>query len=95
MTNDHKHNSGDLVYIPANVSLLKETEFSLPTKHSVMKYISQTITTNEPEYALIIEYKKSDKYIIFWNGENWIAAGEDIFPLDYSNYNKNKGNQSE
>lgn len=88
------HNSGDLVYIPASVSLLKEAEFTLPN-HSIAKYISQTLTTNEPEYALVIEYKKSDKYIIFWKGENWIAAGEDIFPLDYSNYNKNKGSQTE
>lgn len=89
MNNKYKHNPGDLVYIPASVCLLREAEFLLPN-HSIAKYISQTLTTNEPEYALIIEHKKSNKYVVFWKGESWIAAEEDIFSLDYSNYNKNR-----
>ena len=62
------HNTGDLVFIPANV-LLTQEGWSF-------------ITTSKPEYALMLGQKNEHgKVKIFWKNENWMVDYQDIFPL--------------
>lgn len=89
MINDNMtcaYENGDLVYIPSNVSLLKE--------EGDTGRVIQVLTTNEPDYGLIVSNKdKHNRYLIFWNGENWFVKEEDIFPLDFSATNNSFGGE--
>ena len=82
------HQVGDLVFVPSNVSLLKESSLTLPD-HSSGTYISHTFTTNEPDYALVMSLEDMNgRYMVFWNGENWLASSHDLFPVDFSSKNR-------
>lgn len=69
---------GDLVLIPANVSLFKETDNT----------ITHIITTEQPEYAIlldknsVLEQSKQWVYwknnLIFWNGDYWRCNPDDM-----------------
>lgn len=82
--------NGDLVFIPASVSLFREEDVTIDyNNHShKTKLITDIITTNKPEYAILLDLDLVDTNLInmnhsliFWNGEYWQINKEDMYQI--------------
>lgn len=78
--------NGDLIMVPASVSLFKEEEITVGTLNLRAKLITEIITTNKPEYAIllnldVIDGELQNHSLIFWNGEYWQINKDDMYQI--------------
>lgn len=83
---DRKSKIGDLIHIPANVSLFKEEEVTILSKwkHNM---ITKILKTEKPEIAILLDKqfeRGCGKSLIFLNGEYWHCNNTDMFVYDGS-----------
>ena len=66
---------GNLILIPANVSLIRFDDDNISIK--------QTITTNKPVDAILLEKFGERCHRIYYQDAFWVAQDEDIYTANY------------
>ena len=67
------YKTGDLVYIPSEVTLTQPINEAAVT-------ISKFITTSRPTNALIVGPLNHKQYKVFIGGENWYVSQHHVYP---------------
>ncbi len=69
----NKINKGDLVFVPANVTLLKIGPQGYPYR---------IFNTHEPKHVVVLEAKVEDVYCsILYEGERWNAPTSELYEI--------------
>jgi hypothetical protein len=78
-------NSGDLAYLPSNVTLI-----SFDRKGVIRK----ATMTYEPSVVLVTKIDTKKGYEIIYKGSQWYVSEKSIYPVDANDYKeqKNVGN---